>query len=96
MTMENVKPHVQYSKIFTSAAGIAYSAQVIATIVLVCLFPYQADALIDILGTTTGLIGLIFGCYSGNSAVEKYVVNKSAINSALSGYGQTQSTNTFG
>lgn len=36
-----------------------------------------SDALIEILGTTTGLIGIIFGCYTGNSAAEKYIRGKS-------------------
>ena len=68
--------YVQYSKVFTSLAGLAYITQVIVTIVLVCTADYAADALIEILKTTTGVMGIIFGCYSGNSAVEK-VVTKS-------------------
>lgn len=68
--------YVQFSKVFTSIAGLAYFFQVVVTVVLVCTADYASDALIEILKTTTGVIGVIFGCYSGNSAVEK-VVSKS-------------------
>lgn len=63
--------YVQYSKLFTASVGIAYALQVIATISLVCIRPDSADFLIEILSTTTGLFGLVFGCYTGNSVVEK-------------------------
>ena len=63
--------YVQYSKLFTASVGIAYALQVIATIALVCIRPDAADYLIEILSTTTGLFGLVFGCYTGNSVVEK-------------------------
>lgn len=70
--------YVQYSKVFTSLAGLAYFIQVVATIVLVCTVHDVSDALIDILKTTTGVMGIVFGCYTGNSAVEKVVTNKAA------------------
>lgn len=63
--------YIQYSKIITSLAALAYAAQVSITIVLACNVPEASDALIEILKTTTGLFGLIFGCYTGNSVVEK-------------------------
>lgn len=75
--------YVQYSKKFTGVAGVAYLIQVIATIVLVCVYSHASSALLDILGTTTGLVGLIFGCYTGNSAVEKYVKNRGLVNQAV-------------
>lgn len=65
--------YIQYSKIFTSVAGILYAMQVLATIVMVCLSPESSDALVSVLEVTTGVMGIIFGCYSGNSAVEKVV-----------------------
>lgn len=65
--------YVQYSKVFTSVAGMAYIIQVIITIILVCTADYASDPLIEILKTTTGVMGIVFGCYSGNSAVEKVV-----------------------
>lgn len=68
--------YIQFSKVFTSLAGLAYFVQVVATIILVCMADYAAESLIEILKTTTGVVGVIFGCYSGNSAVEK-VVSKS-------------------
>lgn len=75
--------YVQYSKIFAGVAGIAYLIQVTVTIVLVCMYTHAASALLDILGTTTGLVGLIFGCYTGNSTVEKYIKNRSLVNQAV-------------
>lgn len=69
--------YVQYSKVFTSLVGLAYFAQVVATIILVCTADYASDALIEILKTTTGVMGVVFGCYSGNSAVEKVVTKSS-------------------
>lgn len=63
--------YIQYSKIITSLAALAYAAQVSITIVLACNVPEASDTLIEILKTTTGLFGLIFGCYTGNSVVEK-------------------------
>ena len=70
--------YVQYSKVFTSLAGFAYFCQVVATIVLVCTAEYASDALIEILKTTTGVMGVVFGCYTGNSAVEKVVTKTTA------------------
>lgn len=78
------KKYVQYSKLFTGAAGAAYLIQVTATIILVCTNNYASHALLEILGTTTGLVGLIFGCYTGNSTVEKYIKNKSLVDQAVS------------
>ena len=75
--------YVQYSKIFAGVAGIAYLIQVTVTIVLVCVYNYAASALLDILGTTTGLVGVIFGCYTGNSTVEKYIKNRALVNQAM-------------
>lgn len=75
--MEVNGKYIQYSKVFTGIAGVAYLIQVIAMIVLVCLCNYAADALLEILGTTTGLVGVIYGCYTGNSATEKVIRSKS-------------------
>lgn len=72
--------YVQYSKVFTASVGIAYALQVIATIVLVCIHPDSADYLIEILSTTTGLFGLVFGCYTGNSVVEKVNSTRKTVN----------------
>ena len=77
--------YVQYSKRVVSIAGIAYLIQLIATITLVCIYNYVASALLEILGTTTGLVGVIFGCYTGNSAAEKYIKNEAATNLTASG-----------
>lgn len=68
--------YIQYSKLFVGIAGVTYLIQVIATIVLVCICHYASEALLEILGTTTGLVGLFFGCYTGNSATEKYLNTK--------------------
>lgn len=65
--------YIQYSKIFTSIAGICYIIQVLATMIMVCCKPESSDSLIAVLETTTGVVGIIFGFYSGNSAVEKVV-----------------------
>lgn len=72
--------YVQYSKVFTASVGIAYALQVIATIALVCIRPDSADFLIEILSTTTGLFGLVFGCYTGNSVVEKVNSTRKTVN----------------
>lgn len=77
--------YVQYSKRVVSIAGIAYLIQLIATITLVCVYNFAASALLEILGTTTGLVGVIFGCYTGNSAAEKYIKNIAAANLSPSG-----------
>lgn len=82
--MMHNKKYIQYSKIFTGTAGAAYLIQVAITIVLVCTNNYASSALLEILGTTTGLVGLIFGCYTGNSTVEKYIKNKAAVDQAVS------------
>lgn len=76
--------YIQYSKIFTSVAGILYAVQVLVAIVMVYLSPDSSDALVSVLEVTTGVMGIIFGCYSGNSAVEK-VVTRSVNSSANSG-----------
>lgn len=81
---------MQYSKLFTAAVGAAYFAQVVTTMVLVCSYSEAASALLDILKTTTGLFGLIFGCYTGNSAVEKVVSKKSVVDAALRGSSVSQ------
>lgn len=73
---------MQYSKVFTALVGLAYFAQVVATIVLVCTSIESSDALIEILKTTTGVMGVVFGCYTGNSAVEKVVTNKAPATNA--------------
>jgi len=76
--------YIQYSKLFTSCFGVAYLLHVISTVVLICLFPEQAEYLLDALTTTTGLFGLVFGCYTGNSTIEKYI-NKKALTAAVMG-----------
>lgn len=68
--------YVQFSKLFTTVVGLSYFIQVIVTMILVCKCEYASSALLDILKTTTGLCGLTFGCYSGNSVAEKYIRNK--------------------
>lgn len=75
--------YVQYSKAFTTVVGLSYLVQVVATIILVCKCEYASSALLEILQTTTGLFGLTFGCYTGNSAVEKYITKKASIDIAL-------------
>lgn len=72
--------YVQYSKLFTSLAGLAYFIQVVITIILVCTNIESSDALVEILKTTTGVMGVVFGCYTGNSAVEKVVTSKPSVN----------------
>lgn len=84
--------YVQYSKVFTASVGIAYALQVIATIALVCIRPDSADFLIEILSTTTGLFGLVFGCYTGNSVIEKVNTTKKAVSKFTS----TSSTSNCG
>lgn len=74
--------YIQYSKLFVGVAGITYLIQVVSTIVLVCVCNYAASALLEILGTTTGLIGVLFGCYTGNSATEKYLKAKTTTTTA--------------
>jgi len=81
--MEIGGKYVQYSKLFVGIAGVAYLMQVVATIVLVCVFDYASSALLEILGTTTGLIGLFFGCYTGNSATEKWFNTKTTATSTV-------------
>lgn len=88
--MQNNQKYIQYSKLFTGIAGAAYLIQVTVTIVLVCIYNYAASALLDILGTTTGLVGVIFGCYTGNSTIEKYIRNKSAVDQAIKIGGTTK------
>lgn len=75
--------YVQYSKRFVGIAGVAYLIQVITTIVLVVVYNYAADALLDILGTTTGFVSVIFGCYTGNSAAEKYIKAKTTTTTSV-------------
>lgn len=65
--------YVQFSKLFTTVVGLSYFIQVVVTMILVCKCEYASSALLDILKTTTGLCGLTFGCYSGNSVAEKYI-----------------------
>lgn len=73
-TTENTNiPYVQFSKKFVSIAGVMYLIQVVVTTILVCTNNYAADSLLEILGTTTGFIGLVFGCYTGNSVSEKFI-----------------------
>lgn len=76
--MNTETKYIQYSKLFVSISGIAYLVQVFLTIYLVCTNSCVSSSLIEILGTTTGLVGIIFGCYSGNSAAEKYIRGKTA------------------
>lgn len=90
--MKILGQYIQYSKIFTSYVGFAYLAQVCLTIFLVYTRPSVASALLEILKTTTGLVGLVFGCYSGNSVVEKYVTNKRVIDAAVGGSQNRSST----
>lgn len=73
----NGTKYVQFSKIFVGISGVFYLIEVFLIIYLVCSKSYASDALIEILGTTTGLVGIIFGCYTGNSAAEKYIRGKS-------------------
>ena len=75
--------YVQYSKIFTAAVGLGYATQVIATMTMICLFPEVADYLIEVLGTTTSLFGLIFGCYTSNSVLEKFSTTRKTADKAL-------------
>lgn len=82
--------YIQYSKIFTSCFGVCYLLHVISTITLLCLFPEQAGYLLDALDTTTGLFGLVFGCYTGNSTVEKYINKKALTAAAMSGTAQVK------
>lgn len=77
--------YVQYSKLFVTVFGLAYIAHVAATLILICTYPEQAEAFLETLEKTTGLFGIVFSCYTGNSAVEKYVVNKSQISAAIGG-----------
>ena len=77
--------YIQYSKIFVGIAGIAYLVELVAIIVLVCMCHYAANALLNILSTTTGLVGIIFGCYTGNSAAEKYIKNKASVSANATG-----------
>ena len=88
--------YIQYSKIITSLAALAYAAQVAITIVLACNVPEASDALIEILKTTTGLFGLIFGCYTGNSVVEKVNLTNKAVSKSLNGTSSTTTVNTVG
>ena len=75
--------YMQYSKLFTSAFGLAYLLQVTSTVILVCIFPDAQDALLELLKTTTGLFGVVFGCYTGNSTMEKYINKKALANAAM-------------
>ncbi|MCI6374096.1 MAG: hypothetical protein MR821_02225 [Clostridiales bacterium] len=75
--------YIQYSKIFTAVVGVLYAVQVGATIALVCRRPDAAEYLIDILSTTTGLFGLVFGCYTGNSVVEKVNTTRKSVSSVM-------------
>ena len=77
--------YVQYSKLFVTVFGLAYIAHVAVTLILICTYPEQAEAFLETLEKTTGLFGIVFSCYTGNSAVEKYVVNKSQISAAIGG-----------
>ena len=63
--------YVQFSKIFVTVVAIAYFLQVGVTIFMVCMHPESSSAMVDILEITTGFMVVAFGCYSGNSAVEK-------------------------
>ena len=68
--------YIQYSKLFVGIAGLVYLVQLISTTILVCTCNYAANALLEIFATTTGLVGVFFGCYTGNSAAEKYLNTK--------------------
>ena len=75
--------YMQYSKIFTSAFGVAYLLQIASVTVLICLYPDAQDALLELVKTTTGLFGIVFGCYTGNSTMEKYINKKALANAAM-------------
>lgn len=75
--------YVQYSKLFVSVFGLAYIVHVAATLILICRYPEQSEAFLQTLEKTTSLFGIVFSCYTGNSAVEKYIVNKSQVSAAL-------------
>ena len=74
--------YIQYSKIFTAAVGLGYAIQVIATMTMICLFPEVAEYLLEVL-TTTSLFGLVFGCYTSNSVLEKFSTAKKTVDKAL-------------
>ena len=75
--------YIQYSKIFTAAVGLGYAIQVVATMIMICLFPEVAEYLLEVLSTTTSLFGLVFGCYTSNSVLEKFSTAKKTVDKAL-------------
>ncbi len=82
--------YMQYSKLFTTAFGVAYLLQVASVTVLICLYPDAQDALLELVKTTTGLFGIVFGCYTGNSTMEKYINKKALTAAAMGGTAQAK------
>lgn len=63
--------HVQFTKLLAIALCAFYVTQTAATFIMICVMMEVADPLLMLMKDTLWLYGLIYGCYAGNSAVEK-------------------------
>ena len=75
--------YVQFTKLLAGAMCIAYIIQIAATFVMICFRMELADPLLALLKNALGFYGLIYGCYAGNSAVEKARQTKTVVESII-------------
>lgn len=65
--------YMQFSKALAIAMLLAYIVQIAATFTAICLNVSLADPLLQLMSSALAFYSIVYGCYAGNSAVEKAV-----------------------
>ena len=65
--------YLQFTKALALVMLIAYVVQIIATFVAICIEDDLSEPLLQLISSALGFYGVVYGCYAGNSAIEKAV-----------------------
>lgn len=65
--------YMQFTKALAMAMLISFVIQIVATFVAICIDENLAEPLHDLISSALSFYGIVYGCYAGNSAIEKAV-----------------------
>lgn len=78
--------YVQFSKALALCMLLAYIIQIAATFAAICINIDLAEPLLQLMTSALSFYGIVYGCYAGNSAVEKAVnANKLKVDTSAVG-----------
>lgn len=65
--------YVQFTKALALVMLVAFVLQIVATFAAICIDNALADPLQQLISSAMSFYGIVYGCYAGNSAIEKAV-----------------------